>query len=347
MKEMQANMSTNTTVNEGQPVTFPNSFNPLARRIGETIVYCLLLVISLVGNTLIGIVVYRTRSLRKPINFFIVNMAMSDLIYSLFLFTPSITQLHLGSEAWLIRGRLGEALCKMTTFLADVSTGVSIQNLVLVAVDRFVAVIIPLRSPLISTKLSYFLIFASWIVAMAVYSPFFLTFTVVEYSGGAKCQRQWSEVFGDSTSFKHYILTLSILVFYIPLLSIAILYIAIFLKLKSQKTPGEQSDNSRKSRERRERNVLKMSIAIVFAFAICWLPFTSSQIGYLFLADRALISSCGYKIFTLAAFFLAVSYCAINPCICFIFNGNYRQGLKKLLSGSSVDNRVDPVPPAQ
>ena len=334
----------NTTVNEGQPVTFLFCFNPLARRIGETIVYCLLIVISLVGNTLIGIIVYRTRSLRKPINFFIVNMAMSDLIYSLFLFTPYITQLHLG---WSIRGRLGEALCKMTTFLADVSTGVSIQNLVLVAVDRFGAVIIPLRSPLISRKLSYFLIFASWIVAMAVYSPFFLTFTVVEYSGGAKCQRQWSEVFGDSTSLKHYILTLSILVFYIPLLSIAILYIAIFLKLKSQKTPGEQLHNSRKNRERRERNVLKMSIAIVFTFAICWLPFTSSEIGYFFLADRALISSCGYNIFRLVAFVLAVSYCAINPCICFIFNGNYRQGLKKLLSGSFVDNRVDPVPPAQ
>ena len=347
MKEMQANISMNTTVNEVQLVTFLNCFNPLARRIGETIVYCLLLVISLVGNTLIGIIVYRSRTLRKPINFFIVNMAMSDLIYSLFLFTPKFIQLHLGLGTWLIRGRLGEALCKMTTFLADVSTGVSIQNLVLVAVDRFVAVIIPLRSPFISTKLSYLLIFASWIVAMAVFSPFFLTFTVVEYSGGAKCQRQWSEVFGDSTSFKHYFLSVSILVFYVPLLSIAILYIAIFLKLKSQKTPGEQLDNSRKNRERRERNVLKMSIAIVFTFAICWLPFTSSEIGYLFLADRALISSCRYNIFRLVAFVLAVSYCAINPCICFIFNGNYRQGLKKLLSGSFVDNRVDPVPPAQ
>ena len=61
-------------------------FNPTARRIGETFAYCLLFLVSLVGNTFIAIIVFKTKTLRKPINFLIVNMAMSDMLVPIFLF---------------------------------------------------------------------------------------------------------------------------------------------------------------------------------------------------------------------------------------------------------------------
>lgn len=53
---------------------------------------------------LYGILVYKTQTLRKQINFFIVNMAMSDLLYPIFLFPWKLTQLHVGS--WLLSGSL-------------------------------------------------------------------------------------------------------------------------------------------------------------------------------------------------------------------------------------------------
>ena len=56
---------------------------------------------------------------------------------------------------------------------------------------------------------------------------------------------------------------------FIPLGLIAILYIIIYLKLKSHKIPGEQLANVGKQRQQRERNVLKMTIAIVLGFAVC------------------------------------------------------------------------------
>ena len=59
----------------------------------------------------------------------------------------------------------------------------------------------------------------------------------------------------------------------ISLVLISILYITIFLKLKSQKIPGEQSVNAEAEQRRQmERNVLKMTTAIVSGFAMCWLP---------------------------------------------------------------------------
>ena len=89
----------------------------------------------------------------------IANMAMSDLLFPIFLFPLRIAEFHVGS--WIIGGILGQALCKLHIFLANVSGAVSIQSLVLIAVDRFGAVALPLRSSLITRKLCSFFIIAT------------------------------------------------------------------------------------------------------------------------------------------------------------------------------------------
>ena len=199
--------------------------------------------------------------------------------------------------------------------------------------------VFPLRSPFISSKLCPFYILATWIIAMAVHCPAdLITMKLVEYPGGMACVRQWKEVFGESSSFKIYIVALFVAFRYIPLVLIAILYLTIALKIKSQKIPGEQSVNGREQRVKRERNVLNMSIAIVLAFAVCWLPLSIYWFLKIFSSNNAVISSCGFRYFASIVFFLTYSNCAINPCICFIFSGNYRQGLKNLLSSFSADN---------
>ena len=318
--------------------TQPSScFNPTAKRIGETFVYCLLFLVSLAGNTFIGIIVYNTKPKRKPINFFIVNMAMSDLLLPIFMFPETVT--HLYVDSWLISGPLGQALCKLAPFLTDVSTVVSIQSLVLIAVDRFGAVVFPLRSPLIGSKLCTFLILATWIIAVAVQCPELFAMRLVEHPPGRLvCVRKWNDAFGESSSFENYAVAILVIFWYVPLVLIAILYLIISLKIKSQTIAGEQSVNARELRLKRERNVLKMSIAIVLAFAVCWLPFTIYWFLTIFSSDSTMVWSCGFQYFMYVAFFLARSNCAINPYICFIFSGNYRQGLKNLLSCFSVDN---------
>ena len=97
--------------------------------------------------------------MRKPINFFIVNMAMSDLLFAIVVIPRDIQLLYL--DSWLIGGPLGQSLCKLVYLLLTVSSTVSIQSLVLIAVDRFGAVVYPLRSPLISSKLCPFFILAT------------------------------------------------------------------------------------------------------------------------------------------------------------------------------------------
>jgi len=254
-------------------------------------------------------------------------MAMSDLLFPIFLIPRQIQLLYINS--WLIGGPLGQALCKLDSFLVDVSLGVSIQSLVLIAVGRFGAVVYPLRSPLISSKLCPFFILATWIVVMSFHSPYFFAFKLVEYYGRLFCYLHWKEAFGESSSFESYFLSLLVALVFIPFVVIATLYIVIFLKLKSQRSPGEHSANAEHQRQQRERNVLKMAIAIVLGFAVCWLPHAIDGLLFFFTSDKR---SCGFHYFSIVASLLARANCAINPCICFIFSRNYREGLKTLFS---------------
>ena len=68
--------------------------NPKAEKIGITIVLCCILMASLVGNSFIGIIVYKAKTMQKAINFFIVNVAMSDLLFTIF-YIPFVLQICL------------------------------------------------------------------------------------------------------------------------------------------------------------------------------------------------------------------------------------------------------------
>ena len=157
----------NTTANRSSSSGCSCLVNPEALKVGETVAYSLILVVSLVGNSLSALIVYKTPTLRKPINILIANMAMSDLLYPIFLFPVRLTGLNVGS--WLIGGTFGQALCKIHAFFADISSLVSIQSLVLITVDRYAAVVVPLRSPLISRKVCRCLIVGTWILAAAFF----------------------------------------------------------------------------------------------------------------------------------------------------------------------------------
>jgi len=260
----------NTTIN-GSNCSSP--LNPTAGKIGKTFAYYLILVVSLLGNSFVAVIVYRTQILRKPTAFFIVNMAMSDLVYPIFYIPTNLTGIYV--DFWLISGALGQGVCKLNFFLSIVSSLVSIQSLVLIAVDRFGAVVFPLRSPLISSKRCPFLILATWIVARSACSPLFLAIKLIEHPGRQLvCEWQWIEAFGESFPYKNYFLALFVVFLYIPIAFLSILFCFILIKLKTEKVPGEQSVSAEEVREKRNRNVLTMATAIVLGFVLCWVPWS-------------------------------------------------------------------------
>ena len=325
----EPSVSMNTTANGSSSSSCSSLINPEALKVGATVAYSLILVVSLVGNFLIVLIVYKTPTLRKPINMLIANMAMSDLLYPIFMFPVPLADLHVGS--WLIGGTLGQALCKIHPFLTEISMVVSIQSLVLITVDRYAAVVVPLRSPLISRKVCRCLTVGTWILAASVFSPHLFTFNLVEYPERVWCELQWEVTFGEKSSFGIYNLSLAILFLFIPFVVLVILYSIILIKLKKQVHPGEQSANAEEQRTRRNRNVLKMTVAIVVVFFICWIPLTINVL-MLHLVPTKTLDFCKFWVSFNVALFMAYTYCAINPIICLTFSSNYRQALRRLVN---------------
>ncbi|CAH3185419.1 unnamed protein product, partial [Porites lobata] len=321
--------STNSTANG-----FSGSWsclNSTASKIRGTVTYCLLFIVSLAVNSLIVMIVYKTPNLKKPIDYFIANMASSDLLFPIFSIPWNLSHLH--TNSWLIGGQLGQALCKLLPFFGNVSLVVSIQNLTLIAVDRFGAVVFPLRSPLIRSKLSKlcsFFILTTWIVAVTVRSPDLFAAKIVETPEGTWCVTKWEKAYGGSLSLASFLLVYFILLIYIPAMFLVILYSIILIKLKTQVHPGEQSTNTQQQRNRRNRNVLQMSIAIVTVFVFCWLPYSTNFLIILY-QDRST-----FGIYRYVTYFMAYAYCAINPIICFVWGSNHRKGLKRLIKCSFV-----------
>ena len=331
-------MSVNETTVVNGTQTVSSCFNYEALKIAYIAAFFPVFLVSLVGNIFIGIIVYKTKSLKKPVNYFIANMAMSDLVYPISMLPRDVASLFI-SSSWLVSGPLGQALCKLVSFSIEVSTVVSSQSLVLIAVDRFGTVVFPLRSPLISSNQCRFFILATWIIAMVVRCPILFFFEVLECPDGLEFTPLWSPY------FKHYTVAMIAVVFYVPLILITILYLTIALTIKSQKTAGEQSVSRRGQRIKREKIILKISIAIVSAFTMGWLPLSIWWFVYFYSSDKTVIWSCGFRYFTEIVRFLMYSYCAVSPCICFIFIGHYRQGLKNLLNCFSMAPRAYQVAP--
>ena len=122
---------------------------------------------------------------------------------------------------------------------------------------------------------------------------------------------------------------------YIPVLLLVILYSIIVIKLKTQAHPGEQSANTQQQRDRRNRNVLQMSIAIVTVFVLCWLPYSINSL-IMWYQDTFTHLSCSFWIYDEVTIYMSNAYCAINPVICFMFSSNYRKALKRLMKCSFV-----------
>ena len=327
-----ANISTTSNYSNGSLPTASCTGNPTAEIVAKTSVYSVLILVAVTGNILIGVVVFKTRPMRRTINFLIVNMAFSDLILPIIAFPRILTYVNV--DHWLIDGRFGLTLCKITNFLQDVSVSVSIQSLVLISVDRFGAVVFPLRPPIVSSKLCPYVILATWIVAIAIHCPHLFAFKVIEIEGKLQCQLLWNETFGTSSLEKHYYLAVVLVVAVIPFALMTIVYSIIIFKLRSQKIPGNETVNAKEQKQRlkRQRNVLKMSLAIVLVFGLCWAPINIMFFSMYFVREENVFASlsCDFQAFYFFALFMVHANCAINPCICFIFSGNFRQGLKRL-----------------
>ena len=103
------------------------------------------ILLSLFGNIMVVRVVHKNRRMRTITNYLIINMALADLLTTVFNMLPTLYWIFSGSDVWAIGGSIGDVLCKLLGFAQPVSIAVSVFTLCAIAFDRFFAIFRPLK----------------------------------------------------------------------------------------------------------------------------------------------------------------------------------------------------------
>lgn len=285
-------------------------------RITNMFSYSVIMALSLVGNSTIIGVVLRNKSLRTKANVLIVNMAVSDLLATLFELPRRLYIASTNSFQWETTSVLAQAICKLAPFMREVSCSVSIFSMVAVAMDRFYAIVTPLteKPRLLKHKVIIPMI---WISAMTIYAIYFYAFQLVQYPGRTLCREmltsQQKQIF-DTSRF--------ITVIAIPFLTVTYLYSSIAYTMARRPMLGTTTTR----RRRQNTRIIKLAVSIVAFFIALWTPY------YIFLllvhfGRQQLFELPITTLFILGQVFTTLTYVsfAINPIICVVFNTNFRK----------------------
>ncbi|GAB0095592.1 G protein-coupled receptor, rhodopsin-like [Sergentomyia squamirostris] len=101
---------------------------------------------GLMGNILVVLVVVSNPGMRSTTNILIINLALADLLFVIFCVPFTATDYML--SMW----PFGDSWCRVVQYLIVVTAHASIYTLVLMSLDRFLAVVHPIASMVIRTE---------------------------------------------------------------------------------------------------------------------------------------------------------------------------------------------------
>ncbi|CAG5108911.1 Similar to Hcrtr2: Orexin receptor type 2 (Mus musculus), partial [Cotesia congregata] len=261
---------------------------------------------GILGNLLVCLAVYRNRSMRTVTNYFLVNLAVADLMVLIFCL-PS-TVIWDVSETWLF----GEIACKIIPYLQTVSVSVSILTLTFISIDRWNAICFPLAFKSTTKRAKKFICFI-WIFSFIFDSPDIILLQVaptvfkIETIYLTQCKRSWS------------------------INSERIFNLVIFVFLRNNEIPldAELSASFEDNHEGRlvsRRKAAKMLVVVVLVFAICYAPVHLLNI---LRYSMSLSSNNITRAFSLLAHWLCYLNSAINPVIYNFMSGKFRKEFRR------------------
>ncbi|XP_072252964.1 trace amine-associated receptor 13c-like [Leuresthes tenuis] len=273
-------------------------------------------VLTAVLNVLVIISISHFRKLHTPTNLLLLSLAVSDFFVGLFLFF----QIVLIDGCWY----LGDLMCTLYQYLAYIITSASIGTMVIISIDRYVAICYPMHyTSKITQKRMKICVCVCWICS--------LIFQSLILMDNLKQPGRYNSCFGECAFVINYIagyadLTFS---FIVPIAVIIVLYLRVFVVAVSQAramrshitaTNLKHSVTAKKS----ELKAARTLGVVVVVFLLCMCPFYCVALSG---QDSSLSASSATFVICLVYF----NSC-LNPIIYVFFYPWFRKAIQLIVT---------------
>ncbi|XP_068622818.1 adipokinetic hormone/corazonin-related peptide receptor variant I-like [Battus philenor] len=308
------------------------------------VTYWVLMTLGAFGNLAVLISLARTRRRKSRVDLLMTHLAIADVSV-----TCGVIPLEIGwkyTNEWLV----GNVLCKALLVVRAFGLYLSSNVLVCISLDRFFAVLYPLKLR-VARKRSQHMLYWAWAMAFACSLPQSVVFRVMQHPqvpGFEQCVS--FDAFKSVSQEIAYNVSCLCAMYFVPLLIISVCYVCIFWRIRRCSNElddnfaerGETATGVRLRRsdhrllERARRRTLRMTVIIVTVFALCWLPYAVMAMWYM--VDRQSASRVSPQLQDLL-FAMAVSNSCMNPLVYGSYalrsNETFQKLLKKTCCWSS------------
>ncbi|CAF0803786.1 unnamed protein product [Rotaria sordida] len=275
-------------------------------------------VAGIIGNSLVIFVAIRFEKLTNVTNCFIVNLAITDIVFLAFCMPFLVIQYTL--DHWYFN----ETFCKLLNFITFVSVLVTVLTLVIMTIDRYISVVHPFenikwRKP----KTVFLLSLIIWLLSCTFAAPCFFLYGVTD-----DIYKQCVLLIDEHVQKQFRIYTVT-LYYFIPLTIILICYTRLLYYVYSKENKCKpKTTSSHVKWSKRRRAVTKMVAIVTLVFSLCWLPLTLCIMSANFFEHRTAF----LYYFKIIANSFTYLNSAVNPIIYAFLNRSFRNNCGNILS---------------
>ncbi|XP_027038327.1 pyroglutamylated RF-amide peptide receptor-like [Pocillopora damicornis] len=293
-----------------------------------------LIIVDVAGNYIVCLIIKRNRDMRNIVNYLLVNLAVGDIIFAIFIAPAVLLRLITSFHP---EGMTATGLCKFVTGgnVAWIGAVSSIFSLVAIAIERYYAVMHPFSNRRNFTKLKFkfqVIVLVSWIFSVAFSIPMFLTATFDDKK--QFCVWNWPQKWMSKAYSVAWLL-----VVVLPLIVMAGLYSRV------ARTLWFKHHSIHLSREQRgvirvRKRVTLMVMSVTAIFGICY-GFMS--VIYVL---RKFTSYNISPVVVSVSFIMVLCNSAVNPFVYALLNSQFREKTKEMMcfsdcSGSKVEETTE------
>ncbi|KAG7267440.1 hypothetical protein CRUP_033395 [Coryphaenoides rupestris] len=312
------NNNNNTLVDDG------HNFLPVktdAFSITIAVLYLVICVLGLAGNSLVAVAILKLDKMASATTVYIFNLALAD---GLFMVGLPFVAIQNFKNHW----DFGDVACKLVMVLDGINQFTSVFCLTVMSVDRYMALVDPLRFARWRTPRRAKVVSAGlWLFSLVPVLPMALHFSARDglctVDPGLGSEAWW-------LGFLSYTFALG---FALPFTVMTASYAALLLTLRSQRgvserrLPATTPPGPHREGHRLERQVTKMVVAVVVVFGVCWLPFYTFNFCSLYRTDLVLNFARGFEFVVL----LSYAWSCANPILYACLSETFRRHFARLL----------------